>query len=403
MKKRIFAAIHYMEIGGAEISLIGLLHSIDYSRYDVDLFIYSHRGELMEYIPQQVRILPQDGHYAHLECPISKTLTDGYLRLGLARLRAKWEYARYIRHNNPFENYTQFQMTARRTTPILPSLEKYGEYDLAISFLQPHNIVLEKVRAKKKICWIHTDYSTVNLDADMDLPVWNGYDHIMSISDSVTDAFLKVFPSLKDKMVVMHNILPQAFVDTRSVQIPQEKIREEMPKEEGVVNLLSIGRYVVQKNFDNVPQICRLILDSGCRVRWYIMGWGSEENAIREKIREFGVEANVILLGKKQNPYPYIKACDWYVQPSRYEGNAVTVREAQMLKKPVVITDYATAPSQVTDGVDGKIVPLDNAACARGIVLALGDESLKNNITAYLSSHSYANEGEIKVIENLIG
>ncbi|MBR4754840.1 MAG: glycosyltransferase, partial [Lachnospiraceae bacterium] len=289
-----------------------------------------------------------------------------------------------------------------RTTPILPSLEKYGEYDLAISFLQPHNIVLEKVRAKKKICWIHTDYSTVNLEVDLDLPVWNGYDHIMSISDSVTDAFLKVFPSLKDKMVVMHNILPQAFVDGRSVQIPQEKIREEMPQEKDVVNLLSIGRYVVQKNFDNVPQICRFILDSGCRVRWYIMGWGSEENVIKEKIKEFGVEENVILLGKKQNPYPYIKACDWYVQPSRYEGNAVTVREAQMLKKPVVITDYATAPSQVTDGEDGKIVPLDNAGCAAGIVGAIRDNNLKEKIIAYLSAHSYGNEGEIKVLEKIL-
>ena len=89
MKKRLFIAIHYMEIGGAEISLMGLLHSLDYSRFDVDLFVYRHAGELMEYIPQEVNLLPQDGAYAHLECPISQALKDGYFRLALARLKAK--------------------------------------------------------------------------------------------------------------------------------------------------------------------------------------------------------------------------------------------------------------------------------------------------------------------------
>ena len=59
MKKRIFIAIHYMEVGGAEISLIGLLHALDYSKCDVDLLVYSHRGELMSQIPQEVNLLPE--------------------------------------------------------------------------------------------------------------------------------------------------------------------------------------------------------------------------------------------------------------------------------------------------------------------------------------------------------
>ena len=68
-KKKIFIAIHYLEVGGAEISLIGLLQSLNYSRYDVDLFVYSHRGELMEYIPEQVNLLEEKGCYPYLEAP----------------------------------------------------------------------------------------------------------------------------------------------------------------------------------------------------------------------------------------------------------------------------------------------------------------------------------------------
>ena len=88
MKKRIFIAMHYMEIGGAEISLIGLLNAIDYSKYDVDLFIYSHQGELMKMIPREVNLLPEFPEYSYIEKPMTATLKAGYMRLVGARLWA---------------------------------------------------------------------------------------------------------------------------------------------------------------------------------------------------------------------------------------------------------------------------------------------------------------------------
>ena len=69
-KKKLFISIHYLEIGGAEISLIGLLQSIDYSKYNVDLFLWSHRGELMEFIPKEVHLLPEIPEYAQIERPL---------------------------------------------------------------------------------------------------------------------------------------------------------------------------------------------------------------------------------------------------------------------------------------------------------------------------------------------
>lgn len=403
MKKRIFIAIHYMEIGGAEISLVGLLHSLDYSRYDVDLFVYRHVGELMEYIPSEVRLLPEDGAYAHLECPVRKAIMDGYISLALSRLKARWQFRSYCRRNNPKDDFAHHQIVARATIGNLPSLEKYGEYDLAISFLQPHNIVLEKVKAKKKVCWIHTDYSTVSVNAEHELPVWSGFDHIISISGSVTEGFLKVFPSLKEKIVLMHNILPKKFVESRADMISAEEVEREMPKGEGVVNLLSVGRYSPAKNYDNVPDICRRVRGEGCNVKWYIIGYGTEEDLIRTRIKEAGMEDFVILLGKKTNPYPYIKACDVYVQPSRYEGNSVTVREAQMLLRPVVVTNYPTAVSQVVNGEDGIIVPLDNGGCAKGIAEIIKKTELRERIAGNLSSSDYSNEAQVKTLDMLIG
>ena len=114
------------------------------------------------------------------------------------------------------------------------------------------------------------------------------------------------------------------------------------------------------------------------------------------------MEEYVILLGKQTNPYPYMKACDIYAQPSRYEGKSVTVREAQMLCKPVVITNYPTAKSQIQDGIDGVIVPMDNEACAKGIAEFIKDKELQRRIVEYLHTHDYGNLAEIQKLEMLM-
>ena len=402
MRIRLLIAIHYLEIGGAEISLIGLLQAIDYSKYDVDLFVYSHRGELMQFIPKEVNLLPEIPEYAQIERPTKDVLKDGYWRIVLRRLIAKRRFARYKKSKHPVDNGAVFGYVFDSVTTVLPSLEYLGEYDLAISFLTPHNIVADKVKAKKKAAWIHTDYSKIDVDAELELPVWSKFDHVVSISDQVTENFIGVFPSLKDKIVRIDNILSPKFVRERAEHIPPEVVRKEMPKEDGVTNLLSVGRFCYAKNYDNVPDICRRIIESGVNVRWYLIGYGGDEPLIRSKIAEAGVENPVIILGKKSNPYPDIMACDIYVQPSRYEGNSVTVREAQILCKPVVVTDYSTARNQVKDEFDGVIVPIENEGCAKGIVSLINNPSLQKHIAGNLYGNEYGNCSEAEKLSVLL-
>ena len=143
-------------------------------------------------------------------------------------------------------------------------------------------------------------------------------------------------------------------------------------------------------------------LHSSLRVRWYIIGFGGDEQLIRQKIAESGMEEHVVLLGKKMDPYPYMKACDVYCQPSRYEGKSVTVREAQMLCKPVVVTNYPTAKSQIQDGIDGVIVPMDNDECAKGIVDFIKNQELQKRIISYLETHDYGNINEVKKLYKIV-
>ena len=406
MKRRIFFAIHYLELGGAEISLIGLLQAMDYARYDVDLFVYSHQGELMRFIPKEVNLLPEIKAYAYIERPMKNALRKGLFGIVYGRLKAKWKH-KTTRTSTSTSTITRtskqdqsiFQYVMNNVEPYLPSLDEFGEYDLAVSFLTPHNIVLNKVRAKRKVCWIHTDYSKISVNAGLELPVWSGFDHIVSISSDVTKAFLTVFPTLKDKIVEIHNILSADFVRSRAEEMTPEEVAKEMPREAGVINLLSVGRFTHPKNYDNIPVILKYV---DVKIKWYLIGYGGDEPLIRQRIAEAGMENQVIILGKKENPYPYIKACDVYVQPSRYEGNAVTVREAQMLGKPVVATKYPTATSQIQDGIDGVIVPMDNEGCAKGIAEFLNDKVQQQSMVSYLQAHDYSNTTEIEKLYKLL-
>lgn len=166
MKKRIFIAIHYLEIGGAEISLIGLLNAIDTELYDVDLFLYSHRGELLKQVPNKINLLPEIKKYDVIEKPIKEAIQKGFPDIALARLWAKYQFACYAKKKQLKEGSAILQYVFDAVTPLLPDINPNTEYDLAISFLTPHNIVLNKVKAKKKLAWIHTDYTKISVNVE---------------------------------------------------------------------------------------------------------------------------------------------------------------------------------------------------------------------------------------------
>lgn len=396
--KSILILSHAMELGGAEKSLLGLLNAIDPTKYQVDLFLMRHEGELLGDIPEYINLLKEVPAYTVLARPLKEVISEGHFLLSLARVVGKIKATAYERKNNFLDSGVGLEYSHKYTAPFMPKIQKQKVYDLAISFLTPHYFVAQKVYAKKKIAWIHTDYSKVQINVESELKMWMRYDNIVSISDAVTQSFLRVFPSLKEKIVVIENILPEKLIYK---QMSAFDVSKEMSTDS--INLLSIGRYCYAKNFDNIPDICSRIIKQGIDIKWYIIGFGRDKNLIKEKIKEFNMEKNVILVGKKENPYPYLKACDIYVQPSRYEGKSVAVREAQLLKKPVVITNYSTASSQVDDGVDGVIVQLDNENCSEEIVKFIHNQDLQNKIKKTLFEKDYTNNQEVEKIYKIMG
>lgn len=228
MTPHILIVMHYLEIGGAETALVGLLNALDRERVKVDLFLHDHRGEMMQFIPDWVNVLPAIKPYTLLERPIGEVLKTRYWNIAAARLWAKIvSRNRYKKGGSALPNASEFHYMAKFTTPLLPKINSNTTYDLAISFLTPHQIVLDKVSAKKRMAWIHTDYTKIWVDAKDEQSVWKSYDYIASISEDVTKTFLKIFPSLEryGKIVQIENILSPSFVRKRA---DLENVEEEL-------------------------------------------------------------------------------------------------------------------------------------------------------------------------------
>lgn len=398
-KKRIFINIHYLEIGGAERALIGLLQALDYEQVEVDLFVNQHTGPLMEHIPPQVTLLPESRRWSQIEKPMVGVLLQGHADIVAARVLAKLRHKLY-RKADPtpvgVEDASMFYYVASCVNPLMPRPAGNKQYDLAISFLTPHHQVANKVSALKKLAWIHTDYTRAVVNAKAELPVWSKFDHVVSISPDVTKTFCTVFPSLRERIVEIENIISPDFVRVQA-------LADSAPELQGVehIKLLSVGRPCYAKNYECIPPVVKALRQRGLDVHWYIVG-GEASEGIQTLIDETETGSYVHFLGSRSNPYPYIAACDIYVQPSRYEGKSVTVREAQILCKPVVVTNYATAKSQVNDGVDGLIIPLTEQGITDGLESVIRNNVLRDRLVENLGKSDLGNKNQADKLLQLI-
>ena len=396
MKRSIIIVVQAMELGGVERSLLGLLDSIDYDHYDVDLFLMRHNGELIPYLNPKAKLLPQIPQYASLAVPMASLIRSGQFSVLCGRLQGKLAAQRFDKqHPSNKPSVIALTYSHKYTLRSMPQISD-KTYDLAISFLTPHYFARERVKAKKYAAWIHTDYTALSFDRKAELTMWSGYDVICGVSEQTSKSFQMTFPELAGKVRTIENILPKELINRQAQEWNDDMLLN------GSISILSVGRFCVAKNFDNVPDICRKLVEFGLDVKWYLIGYGGDEPLIRQKITETGMQDHVIILGKKENPYPYMRACNLYVQPSRYEGKAVTVREAQLLAKPVIITNYATSGSQLENGVDGVIVPMDNADCAAGIATLLRDSERMQRLSENCKKRDYTNSAEIEKIYALM-
>jgi glycosyltransferase involved in cell wall biosynthesis len=394
--KSVLIASFDMEVGGVERSLINMLDNLDYKAYKVDLMLYRQYGDFLKLLSNKVNLLGEIKEYSSFRKSIFTLFEERQINLSTSRLKAKITSKIYAKRNNfSEEGCVQMQRMWQYALPYLPPMDK--KYDVAISYLWPHYFVADRVEADKKIAWIHTDYSVIETDIKEDLRIWNKFNYIMAVSEECKNTFLKKYPELKDKVVVMENIISPRFIR----KMAKEEVKEDTIGDNNF-KLMTVARLSTAKGIDNAVKALKTLENEGLNnIKWYVVGYGEEKEKIKALIKENNLEEKFILLGKKINPYPYMNSCDLYVQPSRYEGKAVTVKEAQILGKAVIITNYPTAKSQLIHGVDGYICEASIEGIAKGIKQLYNNAQLRDELELNCKKCDYSNEKELDVLYKL--
>jgi glycosyltransferase involved in cell wall biosynthesis len=385
-----------LSAGGGEKSLVNLLSHINYEMYQVDLILFNKSGVFIDSLPKEVIVLDMPENH--------QIFSDG-LKNSLGRFMLKGRmnlaYARFMftLKNRIFKHHaTSEQNTWKYYSRSLEVLDK--EYDAAIGYMEKSSIyfVVEKVKAKKKIGWIHTNYSTSGMDDDFDTPYFSRLDHLVTVSEECAKSLVSHFSHLQSKVKVIYNIISPHIIN----QLSENGIPNEMISDAKHTKIVTIARLSNEKGIDIAIKSCKLLVSRGYSIQWYILGEGSERERLEDLIQGYDLETNFHLLGIKENPYPYIKASDIYVQPSRYEGKSLAIDEAKILQKPIVVTNFETAKDQLQHGVDGIIVELSEEALCNGIEMLIRDQAMKDRLVNNLGTQKLGTEGEIRKLYDIV-
>ena len=135
---------------------------------------------------------------------------------------------------------------------------------------------------------------------------------------------------------------------------------------------------------------------------WYVVGEGADRCTLQHMIDDNGVNDCFKLIGNRFNPYCFVKECDVFCMPSRWEGKPIAITESMMLGVPPVVTEYLSAKEQIKNGYDGIVVANTDNAILDGIKTVLNDTALLNRLKSTLQSNDYGNECMVKSIEEVI-
>lgn len=383
----------HMNSAGTEKSFLSFSKHIDYEKYDVELLLASKTGDFLKFVPPQIKITDM-GKWGWI-FDITKDnavslITKNVIRKNPFFAFSLLPYAIKMKRGGVSRLYAANRLWVKLMKKM-PVREK--EYDIALAYWGDHTMfyTVDKVKAKKKISWLHFDYDEPPREDALYLPYFEKSDKIVTVSNEIKNSVIKKFPSLESKTVVIENVIDKDDINRKAEE------KTDFCDDFGGVKILSIGRLCEQKGFDlAIPAVARLFCE-GENLRYYIIGEGSGE--YRQKLldiaRENGAEECVRFLPQTDNPYKYMARCDIYLQPSRHEGKPISVEEAKVLCLPICVTEYKSAREQLGDGRLGYICEISEDGIYNGLKTLLRDKDKREEYRTALSKVEKRENGDI--------
>lgn len=425
MKKKLFI-IGTLDSGGVAKSIVNLLNAIDRKEQEVHLLVMgAGDGPFAQYIPEDV-IIHRNPITAWLLAGFGgvwQLIKHGHLLLALGSLlrmalskidkpSAAWLLAQMfpelpvpsstvtpVSHSKTHTNET-CNLKLETTDPLKPeaylnpetsealkpeTLSSSSLWDVIVDYNGQQDLyyMVDKLKGKKKVTFFHSDYHKWPYYERMDRMYFPKVDAICTISEQCVQSLKEVFPEVAEKVKLVPNIsLPEMIYI-----LADEKV--EMPPLHGVV-LATIGHICYNKGIDLIIGASKILKEKGIDFSWILVG--STDGAVEyiDEITRSGLKNHFFMVGVQSNPYAYMKRADIIVHPSRFEGKSITLDEAKILCKPIVVTNFSTVNDQFEDGVNASICKMNEASVADSILCLLQNpefselyvSTLKNDIVS---------------------
>lgn len=375
MKHKLIFITEALWVGGIESALCNLLNRLDYDRYDVTCLILRDCRDLAGRLPPQCRLLVADRQHA-------VSFPEPYRHRRLFNLMEEPQHASRLRRLLWHGLRLFLRAPEARLYAAYVEKQLNGEhFDTAVIYSdRAAETAVRAIRADRFLMFYH--HGAMRREYHDSL----GYrkaEKVIAVSEALAKKLREYRPRYAQKIIAVNNLTDVAGVREKSLEMPETVF----PKD--CFNIVSCGRLAPAKGMDLAIAACAKLVNDGLTdIRWWIVGGGPEETSLRAQIRALGVERYVTLLGMQENPYPYLRRADLYVQPSRFEGHCVTVLEARLLSAPILAT-YNAAHEQICSDADGLLCQPDAQSIADGVERLYRDPALRQQFRRAQASHDF--------------
>lgn len=327
--KKILFGITSLTLGGAEKVLVDLANELS-KKYEVTILTIYAKGEFEKNLNDKVKLKSiYDFQFNDMSNFKKKTTA---LKLLLFK---KHFYKKYIK----------------------------GAYDIEIAFLEGPITRLFGVKNKntRKIAWVHNDISQVfgksikaKIKVAIDKRTYGKYQTLVFVSKDNRDKFTEIYKDVRDEYLQpIHKRVIYNYINPKTVLAgAKEQPTEELPTK--VTTFLTVARLTKQKAIDRIIRVHKKLIDKGFKHEFYVIGDGPEREKLERQIKDLNVQKTFHLLGKKENPYPYMKQVQFFCLLSEFEGYGMVIEEAKILNKPIIITD--TAAREAVQNYENSII-----------------------------------------------
>ncbi len=375
MKKTVLFVAQHLTIGGVQKSLLAALKALDYEKYDVTLYLRKNRTDLLPFVDERVNVIINDDKHHYYRKPRAVLLQLLIVFFKLLNKKDKAE----IYNKKLSQLIVNYSMNYEKKRFF--SSEKY---DIAIAYVQGYVALFtaECVNADKKFVFFRTSVDEVH---SIHNKIIGEFNKVVAIHDKQTDLIKQWYPQTSNRITIVENYSDKEFVEEQSKEFSVGRVENQKI-------ICSCGRFSSVKGFDLAVESAKILKGKNTSFLWYFVGDGPERKRIEALIKQYDLQDNVVITGMQKNPYPYMAACDIYVQPSYEESFGNTMVEAQMLLKPVVTTATLGGNKLVSTGINGIVCPISSEGVAQGIQQLLNNSDLYNTIKNNLEIVDYSND-----------